>query len=143
MSDAAGIVVLIGRILFGVYFVLTGLGFHVAKSKMAVEYSRGAGFPLAAIAGWPTGLWMTAGAVSVGLGIWPDVGALMIAAFLIPAMAWFHRYWEVEDPMQKQMQQGFFFRNLIGIGAILIMFGFFATVGDGLRYSITAPLFTF
>jgi putative oxidoreductase len=143
MSDAAGILVLIGRILFGVYFVLTGLGFHVAKSKMAVEYARGAGFPAFAIAGWPTGLWMTAGALSVALGIWPDVGALMIAAFLIPAAAWFHRYWEVEDPMQKQMQQGFFFRNLIGIGAVLIMFGFFATVGDGLRYSITGPLFTF
>jgi hypothetical protein len=29
------------------------------------------------------------------------------------------------------------------VGAVLIMFGFFATVGDGLRYSITAPLFTF
>lgn len=122
---------------------MVGLGFHVGKSKMAEEYARSSGFPAFAIAGWPTGLWMAAGGVSVALGVWPDVGALMIGAFLFVAAAWFHRYWAIEDQMQKQSQNQLFFRNVIGVGAVLTMFGFFAAVGEGLRYSITAPLFSF
>jgi putative oxidoreductase len=74
---------------------------------------------------------------------WPDIGALMIAAFAIPAAAWFHRFWEVEDPMQRQFQQGYFGRNVIIVGACLVMFAFFAATGDALRYAITSPAITF
>jgi uncharacterized membrane protein YphA (DoxX/SURF4 family) len=143
MSDAAGVIELMGRILFGLYFVFTGAGFHVPKSKMAEEYARSMRFPLPGIAGWPTGLWMAAGGFSIALGIWPDIGALMIAAFAIPAAAWFHRFWEVEDPMQRQFQQGYFGRNVIIVGACLVMFALFAAAGDSLRYAITGPAFTF
>jgi hypothetical protein len=62
MSDAAGIIELIGRILFGTYFVFTGAGFHIPKSKMAEDYARSMRFPIPRLAGWPTGLWMVAGA---------------------------------------------------------------------------------
>jgi putative oxidoreductase len=143
MSDAAGIVELIGRILFGAYFVLTGAGFHIAKSKMAEEYARAMRFPLPSIAGSPTGIWMTAGALSIALGIWPDVGSLMIAAFAIVAAAWFHRFWEIDDAMQRQVQQGQFGRNVIILGGCLVMFAVFAGVSDSLRYAITGPAFTF
>ncbi|MGH2724140.1 MAG: DoxX family protein [Actinomycetota bacterium] len=143
MSDAAGILVLIGRILFSVFFIFAGLGFHVAKSKMAEGYAGQSGFPFPSLTGWPTGLWMTAGALSVSLGIWPDVGALMIAAFVIPAALYFHTFWKIDDPMQKQTQQAYFFRNVIALGGVLLMVGFFAAVGSGLRYAITEPLFSF
>lgn len=140
MSDAAGIIQLIGRILFGLYFAfVTGAGFHIPKSKMAEDYACSMRFPFPGIAGWPTGLWMIAGGLSITLGIWPDIGALMIAAFAIPAAAWFHRFWEVEDPMQRQFQQGYFGRNVIIVGACLVMFAFFAAAGDSLRYAITGP----
>jgi hypothetical protein len=36
-----------------------------------------------------------------------------------------------------------FFRNVITLGAVLMMFGFFASAGEGLRYTITGPLFSF
>lgn len=143
MSDGAGIIQLIGRLLFGLYFVAIGAGFHIAKSQMAEGYARSMRFPLPGIAGWPTGLWMTAGGLSIALGVWPDIGALMIAAFSIPAAAWFHRFWEVEDPMQRQFQQGYFGRNVIIVGACLVMFALFATVGDVIRYAITAPAVSF
>jgi putative oxidoreductase len=143
MSPTAGIIALVGRLLFGLYFVFLGAGFHVTKSKMAEEYARAMRFPLPGVAGWPTGLWMAAGGLSLALGIWPDIGALMIAAFAIPAAAWFHRFWEVEDPMQRQFQQGYFGRNVIIVGACLVMFTFFAAAGDALRYTITGPAITF
>jgi putative oxidoreductase len=141
MSDAAGIIQLIGRVLFAGYFVFVGVGFHVAMTKMAEGYAQSAGFPVPAIAGWPTGLWMAAGGLSLSLGIWPDIGALMIAAFAIVAAAYFHRFWELDDQMQKQTQQQLFGRNLIILGACLVMFGFFTAAGDALRYTITGPAF--
>jgi putative oxidoreductase len=144
MSDAAGAFVLAGRILIGLFFgVVAAVMGHIAGSKGMEEYARSMRFPIPAIAGWPTGLWLVAASVSVGLGIWGDVGALMIAAFLIPAAAWFHRFWEVEDETQKLMQTGFFFRNVIGVGASLIMFGIFAGLGPELPFTVTDPLFTF
>jgi uncharacterized membrane protein YphA (DoxX/SURF4 family) len=100
-------------------------------------------FPVPSIAGWPTGLWMTAGALSIALGIWPDIGSLMIAVFAIVAAAWFHRFWEIDDPMQRQVQQGYFGRNVIVVGGCLVMFAVFAGVTDSLRYAITGPAFTF
>jgi putative oxidoreductase len=144
MSEAAGAVVLVGRIMFAVFFgLVAGLGGHVKMSQMMEGYAKQMNFPLPAIAGWPTGLWLFAGGLSLGLGIWPDVGALMIIAFLLPAAAYFHRYWELEDPGQKLMQQTNFWRNFFGIGALLIFFGTFVTLGPELRFVITQPLFDF
>jgi uncharacterized membrane protein YphA (DoxX/SURF4 family) len=143
MSAGAGIIVLIGRILFAFTFANSGMAFHVRKSKMAEGYSRSIGFPVPAITGWPTGLWLTVGALFVALGIWPDLGALMVAAFVIPAAWWFHRFWAVGDPAQKQTAEFFFYRNLTYLGASLALFGLFVTVGPALRFAITAPLFQF
>jgi len=67
----------------------------------------------------------------------------MVAAFVIPAAWWFHRFWEVEDPMQRRMSSLLFYRNLSFFGASLVMFGAFVALGDGLRFSITGPLFDF
>src|SRR5436309_1573776 len=101
MSAATGVIVLVGRVLFAGFFgTVAGVG-HFRRSKQMEEYSKGIGFPVPSIAGWPTGLWLIVGAGSIALGIWPDVGALMIAAFLVPAAWFFHRYWTVADPMQK------------------------------------------
>jgi putative oxidoreductase len=143
MSDAAGIIVLVGRVLFSLVFINTGLGFHVRASKQAEQYAGSARFPVPAVAGWPTGLWMALGGLSVALGVWPDVGALMIGVFVVLAAAGFHRFWQLDDPQQKMTQNQLFFRNVIALGGVLMMFGFFASAGEGLRYTITAPLFSF
>jgi putative oxidoreductase len=143
MSDAAGIVVLIGRILFALQFIYSGFGFHFPASRGAEDYARGVGWPIPGIAGWPTGLWIGIGGLSIALGIWPDVGALMIALFVTVAALWFHRFWAMDDPQQKMMQNQLFFRNVMALGAAVALFGFFVSVGDGLRYSITAPLISF
>jgi uncharacterized membrane protein YphA (DoxX/SURF4 family) len=143
MSAATGAIVLGGRILFASFFgAVAGVG-HIRRSDQMVEYSKGVGFPVPSIAGWPTGLWLIAGAVSIALGIWPDVGALMIAAFLVPAAWYFHRYWTMSDPMQKMTQTQLFWRNVIGLGACALMFGTFAALGPALRFSVTSALFDF
>ncbi|MDQ3962407.1 MAG: DoxX family protein [Actinomycetota bacterium] len=142
MSDAAGVLVLIGRVLFGGIFAYSGWSAHIKMSSGMEGYAKQMNFPLPAIAGWPTGLWLILGGLSLILGIWADLGALMIIAFLLLAAAYFHRFWELPDAdPQKMMQTGFFFRNVIGIAACLVFFGVFATLGDGLPYALTGSLF--
>ena len=143
MSDAAGVAVLIGRLVFAYYFgVVAGVG-HFKKDQMMRGYAKQAGFPVPAVAGWVAGVWLIVGAVSLGLGIWPDLGSLMIAAFVIPATVFFHRFWTFEDEAQKTLQTSAFYRNLLILGASLVFFGTFVALGSALRFTITAPLFTF
>ena len=143
MSDVAGAFVLAGRILFALFFgVVGGVGGHIRQSKGMEAYAKSMRFPLPAIGGWPTGLWLVAASISVGFGIWGDVGALMIAAFVIAAAAWFHRFWEV-DESQKMMQTGFFFRNVIALAMSLVLFGIFADFGSELPFTLTDSLFDF
>lgn len=143
MSDAAGIVVLIGRILFSIFFgAVAGVG-HIKARQMLVGVARSGGFPLPWLGGWPAGVWLITAALSISLGVWPDVGALMVAVFVTIAAPYFHRFWAIDDPQLKQTQTQLFYRNVIALGAALVMFGFFAASGEGLRYTITGPLFTF
>jgi putative oxidoreductase len=144
LSDAAAAFVLAGRILFALFFGLVGgLQGHIQQSKGMEGYARSMRFPVPAIAGWPTGIWLILGSVSIAFGIWGDVGAIMIAAFVIPAAAWFHRFWEIEDEGQKLMQTGFFYRNLIALAATLVLFGIFAGLGSDLQFTVTDPLISF
>ena len=140
MSDAAALIFLLGRILLPMPLLSAGIPFHVMKSEMAEGYARQMGFPVPAVAGWLTGIWMTAGSLSVILGVWGDVGALMMAAFVVPAAAWFHRFWQAPEE-QKMMQTGFFYRNAAILGGSLIAFAVFTTVGHDLSFTLTDPLF--
>ena len=143
MSDAAGAFVLVGRILFALFFgIVAGVGGHIRQSKGLEGYARSMRFPIPAIGGWPTGVWLVIGSISIGFGIWGDIGALMIAAFVILAAAWFHRFWEV-DETQKMMQTGFFFRNVIALAMCLVLFGIFAAFGSDLPFTLTDSVFDF
>lgn len=141
VTTAAGIIVLVGRILFVIFpAYVSGYSFHVKNPKMAEGYAQSMGFPIVALAGIPAGIWLEVASLSVAFGIWPDVGALMFAAFATIAALYFHRFWEVEDPNQKQAQTQFFYRNVMMVAACMIMFGFFAAVDEGLRFTVTGSL---
>jgi putative oxidoreductase len=143
MSVEAGAIVLLGRILFVIFFgAVAGMG-HIRRAEMMKGYARSQGFPIPYLAGWPAGVWLIAASLSILLGVWPDIGTLMIAAFVTPAALFFHRFWTLEDEMQKQTQTQLFYRNMIALGASLMLFGLFVTLGSDLRFTITGPLLSF
>jgi uncharacterized membrane protein YphA (DoxX/SURF4 family) len=141
MSDLGAWILLLGRVLIGSYFAAVTGRFHITKGSMAAGYAKQMKFPLPVLAAWPSGLWLVASGASIALGIWPDVGALMLAAFVIPAGWWFHRFWEIDDPNQKQTQTLLFGRNVVFLGTALALFAFFAAFGHNLPLTITDPLF--
>ena len=96
--------------------------------------------PVPYVAGWPVGVWLLLAILSMVLGIWPDVGALMMAAFLIPTTILFHPFWRFTDAAQRRTQQSSFFRNISLLGATLALFAFLSVVGPG-QFAITGSLF--
>ena len=141
MSEAAGIVILIGRILFVLFpGYESGFKFHLRQSKAAAGYAQAGKFPVPILGGWPAGLWLVIGSLSIAIGIYPDIGALMLAVFVVIAALYFHRFWQVTDPGERYVQTSYFYRNVIMLGACLIMFAFFASVGNELPYAVTGSL---
>ena len=55
MSAGAGAVVLVGRVLFSIFFVRSGWG-HLTKGKGMIGYAETAGLPVPYLAGWPSGV---------------------------------------------------------------------------------------
>jgi putative oxidoreductase len=139
MTVSSGAILLVGRVLFVVFFAFSAWG-HIQGHAARVEYSRAARVPLPYLGGWPSGLWLAAGAASIAVGVWPDIGALMLGAFVLPAGLLLHAYWRVEDPGQRQTQQMAFLRNVALLGACLALFACFATLGEQLRFVVAGPL---
>lgn len=133
------VVVLIGRILFVVLFLASGAG-HLMQSEMMGGYAQSKGVPAARAAVVVSGVLIVVGAVMVLLGLWADLGAVLLVVFLIPTAVLMHGPWTVEDPQQKQMEQTQFLKDLSLAGAALMLFAFFAATPD-LGLTITGPAF--
>ena len=138
MSTTASSIVLVGRILFVALFVVSAQG-HIANHARFVATAKGK-IPIPYVVGWPVGAWLVLATLSMVLGIWPDVGALMMAAFLIPTTILFHPFWTFSDAAQRRTQRGSFFRNVSLLGASLALFAFLTVTGPG-KFAITASLF--
>jgi uncharacterized membrane protein YphA (DoxX/SURF4 family) len=110
MSSTASVILLLGRIFFVAMFVVAAQG-NIVNHQRYVTLAVGK-LPLPYVGGWPVGAWQMVAILLVVLGIWPDLGALMIAAFLIPTTLLFHPFWTVADPAERRTQRGSFYRNV-------------------------------
>jgi uncharacterized membrane protein YphA (DoxX/SURF4 family) len=136
MSALAGALLLTGRVLFVSLFAYSARG-HIQSHARYIGIARGK-LPIPYFAGWPTGSFLLLADVSIVAGIWPDVGALMIAAFLIPTTLLFHRFWSVTDATARRLQEGYFYRNASLLGAAVSLFVLFAVVGH-IPFAVTGP----
>jgi uncharacterized membrane protein YphA (DoxX/SURF4 family) len=127
MTTLAGAILLVGRILFAGLFAHAARG-HIQNHTRYVSTAQGR-MPLPFLAGWPTGAFLLLADVSIVAGIWPDIGALMIAAFLLPAALLFHRFWTISDEALRRTQEGSFYRNISLLGAALSLCALLTVVG--------------
>lgn len=130
---------LIGRILFIPATLSSGLLGHLANSGMLAGYAQSKGVPAARFVVLVTGVQIVAGSLMVALGIWPDLGALLLAIFLMPTAVIIHRFWGI-DPGQRMTEQTQFNKDLSLGGAALVMFAFWA-YGGPVGYALGDPLF--
>ncbi len=134
------VLVLIGRILFTALFLGSAFG-HLTQTKAMAGYATSRGVPAAVPAVLGSGVLMLVGALSVLLGVWADLGALLLVAFLVPTAVLMHAFWKETEPQSRQMEMVHFQKDVALAGAALMLFAFIAHTGDDLGLTITGPLF--
>jgi len=77
------------------------------------------------------------------LGVWADLGAIVLAAILVIMAVKMHNFWAIEDPQAKQADMIGFMKNISMAGGAVFMFALMAI--DGAKYgpAITESLFNF
>ena len=134
-------VFLAGRILFAIMFFNSGLVGHILGRKGTAAYARQSGVPLAESSVVASGAMIIVGSVLVALGAWGDLGALLIAAFLVAVTPVMHAFWRESEPMTKQLQQINFLKNVSLLGGALVLFYVWNQLQGSAGLSLTGPLF--
>ncbi|MGA9508727.1 MAG: DoxX family protein [Candidatus Sulfotelmatobacter sp.] len=117
-SGAMGPIVLLGRLLFVLIFLMAGPR-HFLSATAAFAASQGV--PLASVVVPLSGVLAIAGGLSILLGYRARLGAWMIIVFLVCVTPMMHNFWAVRDPMMHQMQLVMFMKNLSMLGGALII----------------------
>jgi putative oxidoreductase len=112
-------IALAGRILYSLIFLMAGPSHFSAGT---IGYAASQGVPLASLAVPLSGVLALAGGLSVATGYNARYGALALVVFLVPVTLMMHNFWAVRDPLQAQIQQIMFMKNLSLIGAALLIF---------------------
>ncbi|MGW0825394.1 DoxX family protein [Streptomyces sp. NPDC002845] len=134
------VLVLIGRILFAALFLGSALG-HLTQPKGMAGYATSRGVPAAVPAIIGSGVLLLVGGLSVLLGIWADLGALLLVVFLVPTAVLMHAFWKESDAQARQQEMIQFQKDLALAGAALMLFALIAHAGSDLGLTITGPLF--
>lgn len=110
----------VGRFLFSLIFILSGVN-HFSSGTIA--YAAEQGVPFANFLVPFSGILALVGGLSVLLGYFARVGAILLILFLVPVTVSMHNFWAISDPAMHQMQMIQFMKNLSLLGgAILIAF---------------------
>ena len=112
------IVVLLGRILFSLVFILASIN-HFNGSDTA--YAVQSGLPMAKLLVPASGALALLGGLSILIGYHAKVGAWLIVLFLVGVTPVMHNFWAVKDPMMHAMQQVNFMKNLSMLGGALLI----------------------
>lgn len=129
----------IGQILFALIFVNSGIS-HLTKLDAMTGYAKYKKVPAAKLSVALSGLMILVGGIFVGLGIYADLGALLLALFLIPTAFLMHNFWKESDPTAKMNETISFFKDLSLAGAALIIYALVAD-GEELGINITGSFF--
>lgn len=116
---SAELALLVGRILFGGYFVVSGLN-HFMKTDQLAGWAEHKGAPHAELLVYLSGLMLVAGGLGVAAGAYPVVSVALIGLFLAVVTPWFHDFWNLEGE-EKQNQMTHFLKNVALFGAALTL----------------------
>ena len=133
------ILLIIGRVLFSLIFISSGLS-HITKVEAMSGYAQFKKVPAPKLAVIVSGLMILLGGLYVAFGVYADLGGLFLAVFLILTAFMMHNFWTIQDPQAKQGEMINFMKNLALAGAALIIFVVVAS-GGNFGPSITSPLF--
>ena len=107
---------LLGRILYGGFFLLAGID-HLRKVDQMAPYAQSRGVPSPRLGVLGSGVLIILGGLSILLGVYPRWGVLLISLFLIPTTLMMHGFWSDTDPNARQGNLTNFKKNVALLGA--------------------------
>lgn len=125
---------LIGRILFGGFFLYNGIN-HLRERKNMASCTAAKGVPSPELAVTASAVPLIAGGTSLLLGLKPKWGALAILGFLAGVSPVMHDFWRNQDPNERMNNLVSFTKNVALAGAALALLG----VEEPWEASVTKP----
>lgn len=113
---------LLGRILFGGFFLYSGINHFLEADKMTPS-AEAKGVPAPELAVKLSGIPLIVGGTSVLLGIKPKLGAMAILGFLAGVSPVMHDFWKIEDPEERASEMINFMKNIAFAGGALALMG--------------------
>src|SRR3954462_1577547 len=110
----------LGRILYGGFFVLGGIN-HFQNLNMMAGFTASKGVPAAKPGVMLSGLLIIIGGLLLILGWHVRIGLACIVAFLVPVTFLMHNFWVEKDMMPRINQLVNFQKNVALLGAALMM----------------------
>ncbi len=113
---------LVGRAIFGGYFLYNGINHFLQKDQLS-GYASSKGVPSANIAVQASGAMMIVGGLSLLAGYKPKFGSAAIAAFLAGVTPSMHRFWSEQNPQERQAEMINFMKNVALLGGAMLAAG--------------------
>jgi putative oxidoreductase len=114
------IVLYVGRVLFGGYFIFNAFN-HFAIVKMMTGYAQSKGVPSAGAAVVGSGVLLLAGGISLVFNVYSHIGLAALVLFFLPVTFMMHAFWKVEDTGARMGETVNFAKNMALLGAVLVM----------------------
>jgi uncharacterized membrane protein YphA (DoxX/SURF4 family) len=110
---------ILGRILLGGYFVMSGIN-HFRHLTSMTGYAHSKNVPMPKQAVMLTGLMLLLGGLGILFWSYVTYAVYILILFLLVVSFKMHQFWKIQDPMQKMSEQVNFMKNLALLGALLL-----------------------
>ncbi len=120
VSALQGFMGVVGRVLLCGVFFLSAVGNKIPHFQDVAAVMEKVGVPVPQLALSGAIAFLIVGSVSIVLGLWARIGAVLLLVFLVLATYYFHAFWLLEgEEQQAQMIQ--FLKNGSLMGAMLMI----------------------
>ena len=100
---------------------------HFTKLEAMTGYAKYKKLPAAKLGVLISGLMLVIGGITIILGYYADLGALLLAIFLVLAAVVFHNFWKETDATTKMNEQIAFNKDISLAGAALMLLALVAS----------------
>ena len=111
-----------GRQLIVLFFLVTGVA-NLTKARIAdhIERMEGFGVTFPGTTFWVGIVLQFAGSAMVALDWHPAIGTLCLIVFTLTATMIFHRFWQKDDPLQRNLSRIMLLGNTAILGGLLLL----------------------
>jgi len=113
---------LLGRMIFGGYFIFSGIN-HFTQRRSMAQYAAAKHVPKSDLAVQLTGAALIAGGTSILLGVKPKFGTAAILGFLASVSPVMHDFWNQENREGRMNEMINFTKNLALAGGAIALMG--------------------